>query len=308
VKSLRFAWLLIAAALATIALKAAAFVVTGSVGLLSDALESVVNLVAAFLALAMLSIAARPPDESHEYGHGKAEYFSSGVEGALIVFSAAGIAWVAIPRLIAPRALQQIDVGLAAALIASLINLGVARVLLKAGREQRSAALEASARHLMTDFWTSVAVLGGVVTVSVTGWERMDPLLALMVAGNIVRTGFQLLRESALGLMDASLPAADREAITAVLEAYAPRSVQYHALLTRMAGARKFASVHVLVPGSWTVQQGHELLEEIEADILGAVPGIHILTHLEPREDPAAFEDMRLDRANHGDQVTDLRG
>jgi cation diffusion facilitator family transporter len=300
VTSLRFAWLLVAAAIITIALKAAAFIVTGSVGLLSDALESIVNLAAAFLALTMLSIAARPPDESHEYGHGKAEYFSSGAEGALIVISAAGIAWAAIPRLVTPHPLQRIDVGLAAAMVASLINLGVARVLLAAARTHRSATLEASARHLMTDFWTSVAVLAGVILVSATGWQRIDPLLALLVAGNIVRTGFQLLRESTLGLMDAALPSADRDAIVRVLDGFASRNVQYHALRTRMAGARKFVAVHILVPGEWTVQQGHELLEELEAAILSVVPGVNTMTHLEPREDPAAFEDIRLDRAGDG--------
>jgi cation diffusion facilitator family transporter len=295
-KPVRLAWLLVVAALVTIALKAAAFFLTGSVGLLSDALESVVNLAAAFLALAMLTIAARPPDEAHEYGHGKAEYFSSGAEGALIVLAAAGIVWAAIPRFITPQPLHQVDIGLALAATASLVNLAVARVLLRAGREARSAALEAAALHLMTDFWTSVAVLGGIVVVTVTGVQRLDPLLALFVAGNIVRTGYRLVRDSTLGLMDTALLPEDRDSITAVLLRYAQRGIQHHALRTRQAGTRKFASVHVLVPGNWTVQQGHELLDEIEAAVQTAVPGVHIFTHLEPRDDPSAFQDIKLDR------------
>ncbi len=297
-KLVRFAWLLIAAALFTIALKAAAWYVTGSVGLLSDALESIVNLASAFLALAMLTIAARPPDELHAYGHGKAEYFSSGVEGALIVLSAGGIVWAAISRLIDPRPLEMVGTGVLVAFVATCVNLVVARVLLTAGRENRSATLEAGAQHLMTDFWTSVAVVGGVIVVSLTGWQRLDPLLALLVAANIVRTGLKLLRASTLGLMDTAIPAAERDAITKVLDSYAARDVQYHALRTRQAGARKFASVHVLVPGDWSVQRGHELLEEIEAGIAAAVQGLNIFTHLEPRDDPAAFRDIGLDRTH----------
>ena len=297
-KLVRFAWLLILAALFTIALKALAWYVTGSVGLLSDALESIVNLASAFLALAMLTIAARPPDELHAYGHGKAEYFSSGFEGALIVLSAGGIVWAAISRLINPRPLQEVNTGLAVAFAATCVNLVVARVLLKAGRENRSATLEAGAQHLMTDFWTSVAVLAGVVVVSLSGWQRLDPIIALLVAANILRTGFQLMRASTLGLMDTAISAAERDAIIRVLASYASRDVQYHALRTRQAGTRRFASVHVLVPGDWSVQRGHELLEEIEEAIAAAVPGLSIFTHLEPRDDPAAFRDIGLDRTN----------
>ena len=252
----RFAWLSIAAALATIALKATAYYVTGSVGLLSDALESVVNLAAALMALAMLVVAARPPDEMHAYGYSKAEYFSSGVEGALILLAAVSIVWTAIPRLIAPRPLEQLGIGLAASVLAAALNFAVARLLLDAGEKYRSITLEADAHHLMTDVWTSAGIVAGIGVVAITGWTRLDPLVALVVAAKILWTGAQLLRRSALGLLDAALPRAEQEAIKQVLSRFERGGVHYHALRTRHAGSRSFISFHVLVPGDWTVQRG----------------------------------------------------
>jgi cation diffusion facilitator family transporter len=292
----RFAWLSIGAAVLTIALKTTAYWITGSVGLLSDALESLVNLVAATMALSMLTVAARPPDEMHAYGYSKAEYFSSGLEGALILLAAAGIVWTAIPRLLAPQPLEHIGIGLAISVVASAVNLGVARVLLNAGKEYRSITLEADAHHLMTDVWTSAGVVLGVGTVAATGWLRLDPIIALVVAVNILRTGWQLLSRSVKGLMDATLPRAELEAIKQVLNQYESQGIQHHALRTRQAGTRAFVSLHVLVPRDWTVQRGHDLLEQLERDIRAAVPGAQLFTHLEPQGDPAAWEDVALDR------------
>jgi cation diffusion facilitator family transporter len=292
----RFAWLSIGAAVVTIGLKATAYWLTGSVGLLSDALESLVNLVAAIVALAMLTIAARPADEMHAYGYSKAEYFSSGLEGALILLAAASIVGTAVPRLLAPQALEHIGIGLAISAVASAINFGVARVLLNAGKEYRSITLEADAHHLMTDVWTSAGVVLGVGAVALTGWLRLDPIIALIVAANILRTGWQLLGRSTRGLLDAALPAAEQAAIKQVLNQYESQGIQYHALRTRQAGTRAFVSLHVLVPRDWTVQRGHDLLEHLEHDIRAAVPGAQLFTHLEPQGDPAAWEDIALDR------------
>ena len=292
----RFAWLSIAAALATIVLKAAAYYVTGSVGLLSDALESVVNLVAALMALAMLVVAARPPDEMHAFGYSKAEYFSSGVEGALILLAAASIIWTAVPRLIAPRPLEQVGIGLAVSVVAALLNFVVARLLLDAGNKYRSITLEADAQHLLTDVWTSAGIVIGVGVVVLTGWTRLDPIIALVVAINILWTGVKLLRRSVFGLLDATLPRAEQEAIKQALGRYEREGFRYHALRTRHAGNRSFVSFHVLVPGDWTVQRGHDLLEQIERDIRAAVPRATVFTHLEPIGDPAAWQDISLDR------------
>ena len=291
-----YAWLSIAAALSTIALKTVAWWLTGSVGLLSDALESLVNLAGALMALWMLSIAEQPPDALHAYGHGKAEYFSSGFEGFLILLAALGIGWTAVDRLLHPQPLEQVGVGLAVSAAASVINFWTARILLAVGRRHHSITLEADAHHLLTDVWTSVGVIAGVGAVAFTGWLWLDPVLALLVAANIVWTGYQLIRRSAAGLMDAALPQARQAAIEAVLEGYRRDGTGFHQLLTRQAGARAFVSVHVLVPGEWSVQQGHDHAERIEADIRAAVPNAHVLTHLEPIEDPISHEDTRLDR------------
>ena len=292
----RFAWLSIGTAVLTIVLKALAYGLTGSVGLLSDALESLVNLVAAIMALAMLTIAARPADEMHAFGYGKAEYFSSGLEGALILLAAASIGWTAVPRLFAPQPLEHIGIGLAISVLASAINFWVARVLMNAGKEYRSITLEADAHHLLTDVWTSAGVVLGVGVVALTGWVRLDPIIALIVAANILRIGWRLLGRSVSGLMDATLPAAERDAIKQVLNRYESQGIQYHALRTRQAGTRAFVSLHVLVPRDWTVQRGHDLLEQLERDIRAAVPGAQLFTHLEPQGDPAAWEDIALDR------------
>ncbi|MFO1314932.1 MAG: cation diffusion facilitator family transporter [Burkholderiales bacterium] len=293
----RFALLSIAAAIATISLKTIAWYVTGSVGLLSDALESIVNLVAAIATLWLLTLSARPPDDQYTYGYSKAEYFSSAFEGALILVAAVAIAWTAVERLLQPRALEQVGIGLAVSVVATVVNLVVARLLLSAARRHNSIALEADAHHLMTDVWTSVGVVVAVFAVAATGWMWLDPVIALAVAVNIVFTGISLLRRSAFGLMDQALPAERVREIEAVLTRYGGDDVQFHAIRTRAAAGRSFVSMHVLVPGEWTVQQSHDLVERLEHDIAAAVPGTTAFTHVEPREDPASYRDLALDRA-----------
>jgi cation diffusion facilitator family transporter len=292
----RFAWLSIATALATITIKTLAWWLTGSVGLLSDAVESLVNLAAAVVALTMLQVAARPPDEEHAYGYSKAEYFASGFEGALIFLAAVAIVWAAVQRLLAPATLEELGVGLALSLGASLLNLAVGLLLIRAGKWHNSIALEADGRHLLTDVWTSAGVIVGLLAVMLTGWWRLDPLIAIGVAINILWTGFLLIKRSALGLLDQALPAPERDAISAVLERYRAQGLQFHALRTRQAAGRGFMSVHVLVPGAWTVQRGHDLLEEIEGEVRKVVPHLTVFTHLEPIEDPASLLDRGLDR------------
>ena len=292
----RFAWVSIAAALISISLKAAAYMLTGSVGLLSDALESMVNLVGALMALAMLTVAARPADEDHAYGHTKAEYFSSGVEGTLILLAAVSIAVTAVPRLINPQPIEQVGLGLAVSVAASLVNLLAAQVLIRASKQYNSITLEANAHHLMTDVWTSAGVLAGVGIVALTGWERLDPIVACLVAANIVWSGVGIVRKSVSGLMDTALPIEDQKKLREVLEPYIQNGVEYHALRSRQSASRKFVSLHVLVPGLWTVQRGHQLLENIEADIRRALPGVTVFTHLESLDDPVSWEDTSLDR------------
>ena len=306
----RFAWLSIAAAIVTIALKSAAYLLTGSVGLLSDALESLVNLVGAIMALAMLTIAARPADEDHAYGHSKAEYFSSGVEGTLILIAAVSIIVTSIPRLITPKPLEQVGLGLVVSVAASLINLVVALILLQAGKRYNSITLEADAHHLMTDVWTSVGVFAGVGAVALTGWERLDPIVAFLVAANIIWSGVRIVRMSALGLMDTALSVDEQNLVRKALEQYTENGVEYHALRTRQSGSRRFVSVHIIVPGRWTVQRGHRLLESIEADIRNALQSVTIFTHLESLNDPASWEDTDLDRAEipSGEQPTKHQG
>jgi cation diffusion facilitator family transporter len=291
-----FAWLSIAAAVVTISMKAGAYLLTGSVGLLSDALESVVNLVAAVVALIALSVAAREPDEERAYGYQKAEYFSSGTEGGLILLAAAGIIVAAVDRLLHPAPLETVGWGLAISAVASLVNLGVALRLRQAGQRYQSITLEADARHLLTDVWTSVGVIVGVGAVVLSGWQWLDALVALAVGANIVRSGVDLVRRSVLGLLDTAIAPAERVALQRVLESYRARGVEWHAVRTRQAGARRFVSFHVLVPGRWSVQQGHDLLEEVEQDIRAALGNVTVFTHLEPIEDPVAWEDIGLDR------------
>ena len=296
----RYAWLSIAAAIVTILLKGIAWWLTGSVGLLSDALESFVNLAGALMALAMLSLAAEPEDDKHAYGHGKAEYFSSAFEGFLILLAAFSIAYTAIDRFLHPQAIEAVGVGLQVSVVASLINLFAARELLKAGREFNSITLEADAKHLMTDVWTSVGVIIGVGLVWVSGWLWLDPLIALLVALNIVWTGWQLLQRSASGLMDEAIPKEQIEAVEVVLKNYRQQGLDFHALRTRQAGRHAFITLHVLVPGKWTVQHGHDLVEQIEADIRAVVPFSHLTTHLEPIEDPVSLVDEALERREVG--------
>ncbi len=292
----RYAWLSIAAALATILLKGWAWWLTGSVGLLSDALESFVNLAGAMMALAMLSLAAMPADDNHAHGHGKAEYFSSGFEGFLILIAAILIGYAAIDRLINPQPLEDVGIGLAVSVVASIINLATSRILMGVGKKYRSITLEADAHHLLTDVWTSAGVILGVGLVWLTGWLWLDPVIALLVALNIVWTGWQLLQRSAAGLMDVSIPGEELKAIEEVLERYRRQGLDFHALRTRQAGTRAFVTLHVMVPGAWTVQQGHDWSERIEADIIRAVAYAHVTTHLEPIEDPVSLADEGLDR------------
>lgn len=293
----KFAWLSIGAAVATISLKAIAYFLTGSVGLLSDAIESLVNLAGAVMALTMLIIAARPADDDHVYGHSKAEYFASVTEGILIFGAALGIMVTAVQRLIAPRPIEQLGVGLGVSVAASLINFIVARILLEAGRKRNSITLEADARHLMTDVWTSVGVIGGVALAGLTGWDFLDPLVAILVAINILWTGYQLVKRSVSGLMDAALPENEQRLIQDVMAKYQKKGVNFHALRTRQAAARRFISVHVLVPGDTTVHDAHHIVEDFEDDIRAAMGGaVTVFTHLEPAEDELSMEDLYLDR------------
>lgn len=284
-----------AAAVLTMGLKLFAWEVTGSVGLLSDALESLVNLGGATMALMMLRVAAQPPDDEHAYGHGKAEYFSSGFEGLLILIAGGLILWAAIPSLFHPQSLEQTSVGLVVAALAALVNLAVALVLRDAGRKHRSITLEADSHHLMTDVWTSIGIIVGVALVTVTGWRMLDPLIAIAVALNILWTGVRLLRESAEGLMDAAWNAEDLKALHDVFREFSSDSVHFHAIRTRRAAAQRFVSFHLLVPGAWPVQQAHELAEKVEERISRLMPGVTAISHIEPIEDPASYAD-----ATHG--------
>jgi len=292
----RYAWLSIAAAVVTITLKASAYALTGSVGLLSDAIESLVNLAAAIVALIALRILTRPASDDFSFGFYKVEYFSSGFEGGMILLAAASIIMNAIPRLINPVPLEQVGLGLLISVIASLINLGVALVLMRAGKRYNSITLEADARHLMTDVWTTGGVLVGIALVQITGFLRLDPLIAIAVAINIVFTGYRLLVRSGRGLMDAALPAEETAEVKSILDGYQEEGVSYHSLRSRQAAARKFMVVHLLVPGDWTVRRGHQLAEKVETQVIQAIPGSNIVTHIEPAEDPLSFKDIDLNR------------
>jgi cation diffusion facilitator family transporter len=293
----RYAWLSVGTAILTISLKLGAYLLTDSVGLLSDALESLINLAAAIIALIMLKIAAAPPDEDHAFGHDKAEYFASGIEGTMIFVAAVSIAYTAITRIYAPQPIEQVGWGLLISTVATVINLIVGRILIAAGRNNHSITLEADGEHLMTDVWTSAGVFVGIIVVYFTGWFVLDPVIALIVAVNITWTGYKLIKRSALGLMDTVVSDEDLEKITTILDGYAEKDgVDYHALRTRQAGSRKFISFHVLVPDDWTVQKGHDLCESIEVDICKAVEYSVIFTHLEPIEDPLSWQDIELMR------------
>lgn len=292
----RFAWLSVAAAIVTITLKATAYTLTGSVGLLSDALESTVNLAAAIVALIALKILSHPANDEFTFGFSKVEYFSSGFEGGMILLAAAGIILSAIPRLIHPVPLEQLGLGLLISVIASLINLGAAQVLMRAGKRYNSITLEADGRHLMTDVWTTGGVLIGIALVWLTGYERLDPLIAMAVAVNILFTGYRLLVRSGKGLMDIAIPTEEINKVKTILDAHQEEGIRYHALRSRQAAARKFMVVHLLVPGDWTVRQGHKLAEQIETEVIKAIPHSNIATHIEPIEDPISMEDIDIDR------------
>lgn len=293
----RYAFLSLGAACATIGLKLAAYWLTDSVGLLSDALESIVNLVAALVAIWALTLASRPPDDEHAYGHSKAEYFSSGAESVMILIAAAGIAFTAVERLLHPRPIENVWVGLLVSLVAAGVNGVVALSLLRASRRLSSISLRADAHHLLTDVWTSGGVVLGVVLVNFTGWLPLDPLIAIVVAGNIVWAGWRLLRETANGLLDIGWPAEQRQQLELLLAPYRGQSLQFHAIRTRIAGQRRFVSLHVLVPGEWSVQRGHALCEELELAIRAQLAHTTVFTHLEPLEDASSWADQALDRA-----------
>ncbi len=279
----------IAAAIATIGLKFGAYLFTDSVGLLSDAMESGVNLLAACVAFWALSLAAKPADDEHPFGHSKAEYFSSGLESAFILIAAASIAIAAWGRLFDPQPLEKVEIGLILVLIATAINGIVAWILLKAGRRLRSITLRADAHHLFTDVWTSFGVIIGIILVKLTGWLIIDPIIALLVAANIIWTGVHLFLETMSSLMDRSISKEDLSVITAMFEPYEEQEIRFHSLKTRISGTQRFISFHILVPGEWKVRQGHDLCETLEQAIAQALEGSHVVTHLEPLEDPRSW-------------------
>ena len=297
-KSLKyFMYLSIAAAIVTILLKSYAYYITGSMGLLSDALESFVNLFAAVFALVMLTISQKPADEGHRFGHGKAEYFSSAIEGALILVAAFTIIWAAIPRIVNPAPLENVNTGLFFSLLASLVNLAVGMTLIHHGKKNKSILLEADGRHLMTDVYTTVGVIAGIVMVMITGWLIIDPIIAILVALNIIYTGYKLISRSASGLMDATIPEEDLQKITTYLDSIKEQHIEYHSLLTRIAGQRKFISLHLLIPGEWTVKKGHDYADDVEETIISLFDEpVTVSTHIEPVEDPASMRDIGIDR------------
>jgi cation diffusion facilitator family transporter len=290
----------ISAAVVTIGLKTVAFYLTGSVGLLSEAAESGINLLTAITAYFSLWYAALPADRTHTYGHAKIEYFSSGLEGFMILAAAAGIAAFGIHRLIEPEHLRSLDIGVAIAAVSAIINLIVARTLLRAGRRHQSIVLEADGRHLMTDVWTTAGVLMGLVLVWLSGkvWDKqllwIDPVIALVMSGNIAWTGISLLWLSFKGLMDHALPPAELAAMRKAIEAQLGPNMTYHALRTRLAGSLRFADCHLLVPGNLTVSQAHDVANRIEDAVRLAVPGVEVTVHIEPIEEESAYRDSAM--------------
>jgi cation diffusion facilitator family transporter len=291
----RYAWASIAAAVVTIALKAAAWRITGSVGFLSDAAESLVNLAAAVLALQMLRVAARPPDVDHHFGHAKAEYFSAAVEGVMIFVAAVVILVSATDRLIHPRALDSVGLGLVLSTAASLVNGAVGWILIRAGKRYRSVTLTADGKHLWTDVVTSAGVIAGILLVYLTGWDRLDPIVAILVGANIIVTGIRLIRESTGGLMDETLSEADNQAIAQAIAAHSSGDVTFHGLRTRRSGRLRFVTFDMLVPGDWTVRRGHDLLEDVQTAVQDCLPDLHVMIHLEPKEDPRAYGDYEVE-------------
>ncbi len=291
---LRWALVAVLASVVTILIKGYAWWLTGSVGLLSDALESFVNLAGALIALWMLRISVKPADSNHAFGHEKAEYFSSAIEGLLVIGGAVAIGWTAVDHLIHPVELTQLGFGMIAAGVAALVNLVVGLGLLRVSREERSVTLEASGKHLLTDVWTTGGVIVAIALVAITGWTILDPLVAMVLAVHVGWTGVGMIRQSVGGLMDEALPEAERAAVDAALDVYRARGIDFHAVRTRRAATRRFVSMHVLVPGDWTVRRGHDLIEEVEAAVVVALPGASVFTHLEAIEDPASWDDVEL--------------
>ena len=284
----RMAYLSIVTSLATIALKFGAYFLTGSVSLWSDALESLVNLAAGLVALGALTVAAEPADDRHTYGHDKAEYFSSGVEGALILVAAVSIIWSAAHRLIDPQPLSHLGPGIVVAFIAGAMNFATARIMLKVALQHDSITIEADAKHLLTDVWTSVGIIGGLlVVIAMPQWGIIDPLMAIAVGVHIIVTGIGLLRRSADGLMDAALPPKEVQHTEALIRAELPEGSSFHALRTRKAGARRFLEFHLLVPGTMSVRDSHALCDRIEAALAGHLARAQVTIHVEPRETQA---------------------
>ena len=288
----KYAWLSIATGIVVFSLKMYAYILSGSVGLLSDALESTVNIVAAVVALLALRASMKPADSGYHFGRGKAEYFSAQVEGFMILIAAIMIGYTAIERLLNPRPLEQVGIGLVISTVASILNGIVATILIRKGREHRSPVLDADGRHLMTDVWTSIGVAVSVGAIMLTGWTILDPLIAIGVGLNIIVTGVNLLRSSTAGLLDKSLSQDDHDKIVVVLKKYESETVKFHGLQTREAGRSRFVHMHVLVPGAWTIQEGHDLSENLEADIIAQLPGAVVQTHIEPLEDPRSWADV----------------
>lgn len=289
----KFAWLSIAAALVTITLKSWAAWVTGSVGLFSDALESVVNLVAAIIALIALKVSIRPADDNHQFGHSKAEYFSAAVEGTMIFVAAIFIIYTGVDRIFHPRMPEQLGIGLVVSMLASVVNGVVGAVLISQGRQRRSATLSADGRHLMTDVVTSVAVLIGVGLVALTGQQVLDPVVAILAGINITWTGFRLVRHSVEGLMDIALPADVEARLQTVLDRYrAGGEVDFHAVRNRESGNRRFMEMHMLVPDEWSVQRAHDLAEDVIDALVAVEPDLRVSVHLEPKGDPKSYEDI----------------
>ena len=282
VRLARFMWLSLAAALLTMGLKALAAVITGSVGFLSDALESSVNLVAAIVAIIALRVAERPPDDNHDFGHGKAEYLSALVEGTMIFVAAAAIVWTSVDRLINPVAIERAGIGLVLTTAASLINLAVGLLLVRVGTRHRSITLVADGKHLLTDVWTSAGVLVGMVLVAVTGWAPLDPIVALAVGVNILVTGFGLARRSLAGLLSARLPAEDLAIVDDALEQFRAEGVEVRSVRSVESGRQRLVALEVAVPGTWTVHQAHELSDRVEAALDAALPRCVTLVHVEP--------------------------
>lgn len=291
---MKWGWLSIGAACIALTLKFGAYFLTGSVGLLSDAVESLVNLVAAVTALFALWYSTRPVDRSHNYGHQKIEFFSAAIEGALILVAAVTIIWYSIQRLLTPQPIEKVGLGLAVALVATLVNFVLARAMLRVARQHESVVLDADGKHLMTDVWTTAGVIAALIIASITGWDWVDPVVGLLVAVNIIRIGIQLLRGSFDGLMDRAIPAAEEHEVRLAIEQTIPYDVTYHALRTRRAGSHRVIDLHLLVPGAERVRDAHLLAKRVEGAIARVYPGTETIIHVEPLEDPDAWLDSDL--------------